>query len=211
MSVVRIIVAGLAFASLFSIALALRPKSSEATGAACPACLIEGEPALQLTERPAADSEACAACESAALPMATSASASGDADSGAIPAPAASDPAPTSRERIAHANDKNFASIFRQASGMVLVDFLADWCGPCQVQGQILEQLALSQEDVTIIKVNVDDSPVLARQLDISSIPTLLAFRDRVFLTAHVGVASEETITKMFHEQQASASPSDGE
>jgi len=205
MSLVKFAVVFLVMASVFSIALAWRPGSPEATGRACPACQIKGDSSLQLTEGSSGDAKRCAPCASAASPGPASAHASGDTDPGANPAPATTDLSPTGHEGIVQASDKDFDRVFRQALGMVLVDFYADWCGPCKVQGQILAQLGQSRQDITIIKVNVDSSPVLARQLDIGSIPTLLAFRDRQVLGAHVGVASAETIMKMFQEARAAA------
>ena len=61
--------------------------------------------------------------------------------------------------------------------GLVLVDFYADWCGPCQMLAPNLEQLD-KEGGVKIIKVNVDDIPELTRQFRVMSIPTLMLFKD---------------------------------
>ena len=60
---------------------------------------------------------------------------------------------------------------------VVLVDFYADWCGPCQMLAPLLEQLS-KDDEVKIVKVNVDEIPDLARQFRIMSIPTLMLFKD---------------------------------
>ena len=74
-------------------------------------------------------------------------------------------------------DDRTFGDVI--ASGTVLVDFTADWCGPCQMLAPILEILAVQMKDsLTIIKVNVDESQSIAMQYDISSVPTLLLFKD---------------------------------
>ena len=64
--------------------------------------------------------------------------------------------------------------------GLVLVDFYADWCGPCQMLAPNLEQLD-KEGGVKIVKINVDDIPDLARQFRVMSIPTLMLFKDGKF------------------------------
>ena len=60
----------------------------------------------------------------------------------------------------------------------VLVDFWAEWCGPCKMIAPILEEIAAEQENIKIAKVNVDDSPDLARRYEIMSIPALIVFEN---------------------------------
>ena len=70
--------------------------------------------------------------------------------------------------------------------GLVLVDFFADWCGPCQMLAPNLEQLN-NEDGVKIVKINVDEIPDLARQFRVMSIPTLMVFKDGKFVKKELG------------------------
>ncbi len=77
-----------------------------------------------------------------------------------------------------HLDEKNFESEVLKSSTPVLVDFWAEWCGPCKMIGPIIDQLAVElQGKLKVAKVNVDDSPVLAGQFNVMSIPTMLIFK----------------------------------
>ena len=69
---------------------------------------------------------------------------------------------------------------------LVIVDFYADWCGPCQMLAPVLEQLD-KEVSLKVVKVNVDEIPDLARQFRIMSIPTLLLFKDGKFVKKDLG------------------------
>lgn len=76
-----------------------------------------------------------------------------------------------------------------QSSAPVLVDFYADWCGPCQMMKPILRELKEKMQDaVTIVKVDVDRNEAIARELGIQSIPTLILFREGKILWRQSGV-----------------------
>ena len=82
----------------------------------------------------------------------------------------------------------NNSSEFEQEvkEGLVIVDFYADWCGPCQMLAPNLEQLD-KEGGVKIVKINVDEIPDLARQFRIMSIPTLMLFKDGKFVKKDLG------------------------
>lgn len=80
------------------------------------------------------------------------------------------------------------------ASGAVVVDFFADWCGPCRMLGPVLEKLAEENGDVSICKVNVDDEPDLARRFGIMSIPTMLFFKDGAQVDKAVGALGKPAL-----------------
>ena len=65
-----------------------------------------------------------------------------------------------------------------QAEGTVLVDFYADWCGPCKMQGPIVDQLSEERPDVKFCKLNIDEAMPIAMQLGIMSIPTIMVVKN---------------------------------
>ena len=75
-------------------------------------------------------------------------------------------------------DDNNFDSEVLQASGPVLVDFWAPWCGPCRVIAPSLEELAEEKDDLRIVKLNVDDNQQTAAQYQVLAIPTMILFRN---------------------------------
>ena len=85
------------------------------------------------------------------------------------------------------------------ASGKVLVDFWATWCGPCRMMGQRIEsELEPSAPDISVVKVNVDEAPELAAKFGILSIPALICFRDGAKVAEFVGVTDCREIVAAF-------------
>lgn len=92
---------------------------------------------------------------------------------------------------IRHVSVGDFQAEVIESAVPVLVDFYADWCGPCRVLAPALEKLAGEfAGQVKIVKVNVDEEPELAGHFRVQSIPTLLAFRDGRLVDTLVGVGS---------------------
>ena len=79
----------------------------------------------------------------------------------------------------------------------VLVDFYADWCGPCRMLGPVLEQLAADRPDVTVAKVDVDENMSLAAAYGVESIPMLLVFKNGQLVNKSIGFVSQPEIEKL--------------
>lgn len=80
----------------------------------------------------------------------------------------------------------------------VLVDFWAAWCGPCKMLMPTIEELAQSQDEIKVCKVNVDDEPQLAMKYKVMTIPTLIAFKNGEVIGKLVGVSSKDKILGLF-------------
>ena len=80
------------------------------------------------------------------------------------------------------------------ANGTALVDFYADWCGPCRMVSPIVDEIAEERSDITVGKVNVDDENALAMKYGVMSIPTLIVFKDGQEKTRIVGARPKDAI-----------------
>ncbi len=91
--------------------------------------------------------------------------------------------------------DANFEADVLKDTGLVLVDFWATWCGPCQIMGPVIDELAGEYEGkVKVGKCNVDDNPATAAKYGIMSIPTLIFFKGGEVLEKMVGAHSKDGI-----------------
>lgn len=92
--------------------------------------------------------------------------------------------------------NKNFDSVI--GNGVTLVDFWADWCGPCKMQAPVIDELGDKYEGkVTVAKLNVDDEPSIAARFGVMSIPTLIVYRQGEEVTRRVGVQSLDQLETM--------------
>ena len=92
-------------------------------------------------------------------------------------------------------SDQDFQAEVLQATGPVLVDFWAPWCGPCRMIAPIVEELAKENGDaLKVMKVNVDDSPQTATNYGVSSIPTLMIFKNGEVADRFVGVQPKKRL-----------------
>lgn len=95
--------------------------------------------------------------------------------------------------KVLSLNNSNFKGEVIESKGLVLVDFWADWCGPCKMLAPILEELS-GETEAKICKVNVDDSGDLAGDYGIRSIPTMIIFKDGVKVDQIVGLRQKSEL-----------------
>ena len=98
---------------------------------------------------------------------------------------------------VLHINHESFEKIIAQDGKTVLVDVWATWCGPCRMIAPVLEEVAKERPDVTVCKVDVDEERELALEYGVSSIPTLLVFRDGKVVNQSIGAMPKERILAM--------------
>jgi thioredoxin 1 len=84
-----------------------------------------------------------------------------------------------------------------QSPAPVLVDFYADWCGPCRRLTPVLQQVARQTPTARVVKVNIDQSPDLARRYGVRSVPTMIVFRDGTAVAQRRGLASKAEIRRL--------------
>jgi thioredoxin 1 len=93
--------------------------------------------------------------------------------------------------------DATFADEVLQADGPVLVDFWAEWCGPCKMVSPVLDEIAGEYPDkITVAKVNIDENPSIARDYQIMSIPTMSVFQRGQVVKSIVGARPKAAILK---------------
>lgn len=93
---------------------------------------------------------------------------------------------------IIELNEQNFNET--TSKGIVMIDFWAPWCNPCNMLSPIIDEVAKENVDVVVGKVNVDDYPELASKHGVMSIPTLIFFKNGQFVDSSVGVVTKSVI-----------------
>ena len=100
-----------------------------------------------------------------------------------------------------HVTDQTFATDVLKADGPVLVDFWAEWCGPCRQVAPVLEEIAGEHADkLTIVKLNIDENPETARNYQIMSIPTMGVFKGGELVKTIIGARPKAAILRELDE-----------
>ena len=100
-------------------------------------------------------------------------------------------------------NDASFENEVIQADLLILVDFWAEWCGPCRMLAPVLDEVAVSLKDkVKIVKVNVDESPTISTKFGIRSIPTMILFKKGQPVSTKVGPLVKNKLEEWILENQ---------
>ena len=95
---------------------------------------------------------------------------------------------------------ENFQSEVLESDKTVLIDFWAEWCGPCRMLSPVVDEIANEKPDVKVCKVNVDNEPELATQFGVMSIPTLVVIKDGKVQSQSVGVQPKNNILAVVKE-----------
>jgi thioredoxin len=107
---------------------------------------------------------------------------------------------------VYHTSAENFSRDVLSSPVPVLVDFYADWCGPCRMLAPTLDKLAVEfSGKARIVKVNVDKEPALATQYRVSSIPALMFIADGKVVSQSAGAASEATLRQALNQMTKAA------
>ena len=102
--------------------------------------------------------------------------------------------------QVKHLDAGNFEAAIK--AGVALVDFWAEWCGPCKMIGPILEEVANDLGDeATVAKVNIEDAQELAVKYNVRSIPAIFVFKDGEVVNQFVGVQDKQTLIKAVKDQ----------
>ena len=100
-------------------------------------------------------------------------------------------------DNIVHTNDSSFEADVLNSDKPALVDFWAEWCGPCKMIAPILEEAASEYVDkMSVVKLNVDESPNIAQKFGVRSIPTLILFKDGAVQAQKLGAMSKSQLTE---------------
>lgn len=98
---------------------------------------------------------------------------------------------------VHYINKNNFEAEVLKSDKVVLLDFFAQWCGPCKMIAPALEEIAAENEHIKVCKIDVDEDPDLARKFKVTSIPLLVVMKDGQIVEQALGARPKDAILKM--------------
>jgi thioredoxin 1 len=101
--------------------------------------------------------------------------------------------------------EKDFEQQVLKSDQAVLVDFWAEWCGPCHAIAPVLDQIAAERDDLKVVKLNIDEEPAVAQRYGVMSIPTLILFKDGEPAAAAVGAMPKTMLEERLGLAEAAA------
>jgi thioredoxin 1 len=99
--------------------------------------------------------------------------------------------------KVEHVGTADFANKVLESNVPVLVDFYADWCGPCRRLAPVLDQIARDTPNARVVKVDIDDHPQLAQKYGVRSIPNVMVFKNGEVTAQRTGLADRESLERM--------------
>ena len=97
---------------------------------------------------------------------------------------------------LKHVSEENFEKEVIDSKGLILVDFFATWCGPCQMLGPVLERIGTSRAEFDIAKVDIDQAQNLALKYEVEVVPTMVIFKDGKVVDKIEGFMSESEVVE---------------
>lgn len=94
-------------------------------------------------------------------------------------------------------NKENFENLVLKSEKSVLLDFYADWCGPCRTLMPVIEQISQENPDILVGKINIDSEPELAQKFGVMTIPSLFVIKNGAVVSSSVGVRPKRAIIEM--------------
>ena len=101
---------------------------------------------------------------------------------------------------LVHLENENFNEIIKD--NLVIVDFYANWCGPCKMLSPVLEEVASDRDELKVVKMDIDENMELAKTYGVMSVPTLMLFKDGNMISKKIGFMPKELITSWVEENK---------